>query len=813
MKSPSLKRYFARGILACMLACATAPCLVAFGEETDDGGAAASTLLEQAFSQANEDMLQRFNVTGNPVDLLTTYSANGFGAGSGIMTLDESNFPAAFDLRDTDKVTPVKFQNPWGTCWGFAAIAASETSILSSTGDVASSGLDLSELQLAWFTYTPLSADSVSKGDVNTESQIDEGYYAVDANGNWSTDASVVLNVGGTPPASTSMLSSGTGPIAETLAPYKNKKGIIQYNQKNEPLYYSTEGDWSVDPGLRFASSFQLLNGNMLPSPAVRNANQYVEYNQAGTDAIKQELTNGRAVLINFAADDSVPGVQSEAKYINYKTYAHYTYDDKSATHAVTIVGWDDTYSASKFLDEHQPPADGAWIVKNSWGAKDNEFPNKYDWGYDGSGYFYLSYYDHSITNVETLEYDTSVPTEDGYHLIDQYDFLPSQAPVGIPFTEETATANVFTATERQTIHAVSCETAYPNTTVSYEIYLLNDGATKPKDGTLVATLTDDPFKYAGYHRSTLNEGVLVEKGQKYSVVATEKTIDDEGETVYSFQVDRDVNKEGYEFLKEHYPQNKYAIGIVNKGESFLITKSNGVESTLDWADEIPKQKEQDAVTYKMPFGPFDYDNFSLKAYASPTPIEYEDASATATIGEGDAALNVTVSGKFKKDSSPELRLNALDETAIKELLAASDKKQYLAGTDAKLIDTATGEELQYEGTLTLEFTLAAAHEGKATTIVHFPSNGGPTETTQGTVTQGKVSTTTSSLSPFGVFAQANAGGGASDTNTTGSGASSTVDTGDSSALPATVAAVMAALSVCVITIAHRYRHRHKRTV
>ena len=48
--------------------------------------------------------------------------------------------PESFDLRSVDTdgdgigdrcyVTPVRFQNPFGTCWGFAAIAAAEISIL-----------------------------------------------------------------------------------------------------------------------------------------------------------------------------------------------------------------------------------------------------------------------------------------------------------------------------------------------------------------------------------------------------------------------------------------------------------------------------------------------------------------------------------------------------------------------------------------------------------------------------------------------------------------------------------------------------------
>ncbi len=43
-------------------------------------------------------------------------------------------FPEKFDLRDRGVVTPVKSQSPWGTCWSFATIAASEASILSSLG-------------------------------------------------------------------------------------------------------------------------------------------------------------------------------------------------------------------------------------------------------------------------------------------------------------------------------------------------------------------------------------------------------------------------------------------------------------------------------------------------------------------------------------------------------------------------------------------------------------------------------------------------------------------------------------------------------
>ena len=72
-------------------------------------------------------------------------------------------FPARFDLRERGTVTSVKDQTPWSTCWSFADIAASETSILNALGMTTDmyrvafgEDLDLSERHLAWFTATAL---------------------------------------------------------------------------------------------------------------------------------------------------------------------------------------------------------------------------------------------------------------------------------------------------------------------------------------------------------------------------------------------------------------------------------------------------------------------------------------------------------------------------------------------------------------------------------------------------------------------------------------------------------------------------------
>ena len=59
-----------------------------------------------------------------------TNEAYNFSANADTIRLQTAKdaLPSRYDLRDLGVVTPVKFQNPWGTCWGWRAIPRPGTS-------------------------------------------------------------------------------------------------------------------------------------------------------------------------------------------------------------------------------------------------------------------------------------------------------------------------------------------------------------------------------------------------------------------------------------------------------------------------------------------------------------------------------------------------------------------------------------------------------------------------------------------------------------------------------------------------------------
>lgn len=581
-----------------------------------------------------------------------------------------STFPSKYDLREVGVISPVRSQAPWGTCWAFASMAASESSILSEMSltvdaykEKNGEELDLSERALAWYAAVPIEDTNSLEG----HSQTGEGAGTLSG-----ISGSDLLDVGGLYSMSSATFAAGEGPVLEKYAPYTSNEGTLDKN-----------GDWTLPEENRFSISFNLENSNILPSPATIGENGEYVYNEAGTEAIKSEVLKGNAVAIAYAADQSMPALtydyvapilkkagESEediqlflkiknkdvayaecsikelAKYrrmiyemndvtppeqdelnqwaeekknepvppvyLNVEgdnpTWAQYTYDAKEEiNHAVCIVGWDDNYSKSNFVEGHQPPKDGAWIVRNSWGN---------DWGIDG--YFYLSYYDQTLIAPQTFDYDIHAEDEEYSQIsIQEYDFMSVKGITSALFDEPVYTSNVFEMDEDTSLEYVSTLTANLNTTVTFGVYRLNENATSPTDGEMLDSVTVD-FKYGGYHRVALNHGYMVKKGEKISIVVLQRVTDNEGQKKYAMVYNLSASKEGRELYLEENPDapdsEYYGIGIVNKDETYITLNNNW----YDWSEVIAELRTNEGYCSKL-----EYDNLPIKVYgASMTEIE-----------------------------------------------------------------------------------------------------------------------------------------------------------------------------------------------
>ena len=477
------------------------------------------------------------------------------------------------------------------------------------------------------------------------------------------------FNAGGIPFYATTLFASGMGPNLEDRdlpeqTPEGTPEDIYEYHGKEKKIEkyltqdgwidydYDPEDDWSIPEELRYTQSYVLSESFMLPSPAKHmpddpdddghedyDTETHYEYNQSGTDAIKEQLLKKRAVEIGFCADNSMPDQETDGKYIS-NNWAHYTYEEVEANHAVTIVGWDDNYPAENFVEGHEPKDEegnllnGAWLVKNSWGSGEEEFPNygNGSWGIPneegkGTGYFWLSYYDQTISLPEALDFQSSNVGKQYY--IDQHDNMPAEDVQSADLGTETAMSNVFKADINETLEQISCQTAAPGTKVEYSVYLLAPSFESPVDGMKVASGEAGPYEYGGFHKIALEQPVSIMKGQSYSIVVTEIT--PEGE--YNVNLQMSFGEEWAEALDV----GSWVKGVVNPKESYVLVDGK-------WNDLTDEEFLESMFNeyYQL----FTFDNFPIKGYLEENKdvkLGIKVSSSTTTLGQGEDMESSTV--------------------------------------------------------------------------------------------------------------------------------------------------------------------------
>ena len=540
--------------------------------------------------------------------------------------IDVSSVPQYY-LPSIGSTTPIRDQNPFGTCWAFSTIAALESNLLhrrhGNAGIInpdafelnlnnVSKELDLSELYHAYMNMEPV-AEGPQKGEGN------EPLNPAEKNAN--------LSAGGFSSSSQSLLTAWVGPLAESQEPYKPLHSGDTYG-----LLHEAEDRASAP--LAHVQQFLYLDS---PSRySINTKRQKYEYDgmrEEAVDLVKQAVIQYGALMMSYQADTSSPGEGGNSDYMNYEYFCQY--DDSSdigMNHAVTLVGWNDNYPRENFKTAKggMPKHNGAFLIKNSWGNYEtsvekygDQFVDTYNtfavspegkllmmtFNYGipdeeghGTGYAWISYEDHSIFSFSAIIGDDAA---DGfqYDHIYQYDYSNPMAfePISLPTdNSETLVANIFTSERNETLAAVSVYAPQNNTEAEIEVYRVTDESSDPTSGELLAAATAS-FDHRGFYTVDLETPVKLKQGDRFAVVQNIQTETD-GERVSWLNIEETIRED----LQTENNINKEHVHVVSNPGETLIYVNNGTEHV--WADAAELNRTDAGKV--MAFG-----NAYIKAY------------------------------------------------------------------------------------------------------------------------------------------------------------------------------------------------------
>ncbi len=366
----------------------------------------------------------------------------------------DDSLPVSYDAREEGKITGVGNQGQDGVCWAFAGNSSLEAALMPEQE------FNFSEQHVRF----ALSADN------GNEWGYDRRPYE---GGNFNIYAMYLMR--------------WSGPVLESDDPYN--LGV-----ESRPV--------SVTNSLE--EQFHVQGYLVLPNPEQNVEDVTDEQRAAHVNLVKQYVMKYGSVFTSVYYNATYYNPSTNGYYYRVKNFNNNTMYSRS-NHALSIVGWDDTYSKENF--KTKPENDGAFLIKNSWGEEFGE-----------DGYFYLSYED-AYAGWEAGVIDR-VDSVDNFDHIYQYDPFCLTAATGFTKDGEVVSkayfANVFTVgSDVEALKAVSVYITAPDTTCT--VYVNADDGTLKNFGEMEQVGTET-FEMSGYHTIDLEQAIPLH-GEKFVVM------------------------------------------------------------------------------------------------------------------------------------------------------------------------------------------------------------------------------------------------------------------------------------------------------
>lgn len=541
----------------------------------------------------------------------------------------EASIPDKFDLRTVGGASPVKDKGKKpegiGICWLFAAIASMESNLLYSKKASDQDSLYIqSELHGAYSTF------DISDGDKEYENPRGRKPGV--------KDETQKPAYGGMRYMAVNYLTRDVGTTPWNLDPYYKEDMEDQILKKRK---------WDITehkPGKYYVKEVRYLPD---PVPPGHDPNFIL--------LVKNYVMKYGGVSCSILWND---------EFVNDLGGEEFSYYDNTSgnhsNHAVTIMGWDDTYPVDHFKIPPQNP--GAFLVKNCWGSL------------SAGGYLWVSYESanfggrsYCVTDVATDYYndtvkiyqhdnygynDTHVPYSDGnrrYALAkNSFGAVPGDKLIGISFYVCSACYVTLGCSEKRDVIVKD----YACPTPGYYTYEL----AKP------ITIDNDSFSVTVKYRSATNLPAYIplEVNDNNKIFIHWK-IDDSKSSVYQSASDSWVPvselhgpkagaKYGYFCMKAIMKNDSSEISsrkevyddlkapAIHDGYTEILPNEK-VNETLEWRLE-PYRSSDYSKTYKNSVVMFEVDTSGGKSYGLVnTGAETTGAYLVATIGDGNDCM------------------------------------------------------------------------------------------------------------------------------------------------------------------------------